>query len=353
MNRYVRTLAPLAVLVAGLASAQPSQLRNARLKTDASRDSLEQRIDRITRSANEPVWIAYEIPLAVPNATMCCYTYHDSQIANRGVCNLEREGSTSMNDDGNPDVERAGFLFLRYEKGAPSRIRVFSDDCAVDAGNREVYLLTEVDPAQSVAMLARDLSDRDSRRHLESQRLHAIAMHRGTAAINTLDRVALSSADEETRGHALFWLAQVGGQRGFETIRRVARNENDSEDVREKAVFAITQSPVAGATEELIDLARHAKDPEIRSKALFWLSQKAGKKAAAALKGAVDDDPDEDVKEKAVFAISQLPADESVPMLIELARTNKNAGVRTKAMFWLGQSNDERALNFFEKVLSE
>jgi len=353
MNRYVRTLAPLLFLVAGLASAQPSQLRNARLKTDASRDSLTQRVDRIIRSATEPVWIAYEIPLSIPNATMCCYTDNDYRTGGSRACNLEREGSTSMSDEDSPGLERAGFVFIRYEKGAPSRIRVFSDNCSVDAGNREVYWLASVDPGQSVTMLAEGLADRSSKDLLGSKRIHVIAMHRGDAALNTLDRLALSNAADEFRGHALFWLAQVGGQRGFETIRRVVRNEEDSDQVREKAVFAITQSPVAGATEELINLARHAKSPEIRSKALFWLGQKAGTKAAAALKDAVDDDPDASVKEKAVFAISQLPPDQSVPMLIELARTHKNLGVRKKAMFWLGQSNDKRALDFFEKVLSE
>jgi hypothetical protein len=40
-----------------------------------------------------------------------------------------------------------------------------------------------------------------------------------------------------------------------------------------------------------------------------------------------------------------------VPKLIEVARNNKNAVVRKQAMFWLGQSNDPRALKFFEEVL--
>jgi hypothetical protein len=32
-------------------------------------------------------------------------------------------------------------------------------------------------------------------------------------------------------------------------------------------------------------------------------------------------------------------------------QTNKNPEVRKQAMLWLGQSNDSRALEFFEKVL--
>jgi hypothetical protein len=39
--------------------------------------------------------------------------------------------------------------------------------------------------------------------------------------------------------------------------------------------------------------------------------------------------------------------------LIQVAQTNKNPEVRKQAMFWLGQSNDPRALEFFEKVLTQ
>ena len=66
---------------------------------------------------------------------------------------------------------------------------------------------------------------------------------------------------------------------------------------------------------------------------------------------AIDRDPDTEVKKKAVFALSQLPKDEGVPKLIDVARNNRNAIVRKQAMFWLGQSNDPRAVKFFEDIL--
>jgi hypothetical protein len=42
---------------------------------------------------------------------------------------------------------------------------------------------------------------------------------------------------------------------------------------------------------------------------------------------------------------------EGVTRLIEVARNNRNPEVRKQAMFWLGQSQDPRALAFFEEVL--
>ncbi|MBX3145366.1 MAG: HEAT repeat domain-containing protein [Gemmatimonadales bacterium] len=66
-----------------------------------------------------------------------------------------------------------------------------------------------------------------------------------------------------------------------------------------------------------------------------------------------DEGDDRDVREHAVFAISQLPQDQGVPILLRVARTNPNPGVRRKAMFWLGQSDDPRALSLFEDILTK
>ncbi|PYJ85321.1 MAG: hypothetical protein DME22_09630, partial [Verrucomicrobia bacterium] len=74
--------------------------------------------------------------------------------------------------------------------------------------------------------------------------------------------------------------------------------------------------------------------------------------AAKAISDAIENDPETDVKKKAVFALSQLPKDEGIPKLVRVARANRNREVRKDAMFWLGQSNDPRALAFFEEVLT-
>ena len=64
-----------------------------------------------------------------------------------------------------------------------------------------------------------------------------------------------------------------------------------------------------------------------------------------------DRSDEEDVKEHAVFALSQLRGHEGVEPLIKVARTNKNPNVRSKALFWLGESRDPRAIDVFEEIL--
>jgi hypothetical protein len=58
-----------------------------------------------------------------------------------------------------------------------------------------------------------------------------------------------------------------------------------------------------------------------------------------------------EVREQAVFALSQRPKGEGVPALLRVARTNGDAEIRRKALFWLGQSGDPRALALFEELL--
>jgi len=106
------------------------------------------------------------------------------------------------------------------------------------------------------------------------------------------------------------------------------------------------------------DLIKLAKDPNantaVRKSAVFWVGQAAANAATAGLVEVVGDAAvNQDVREAAVFALSQRPHDEGVPALLATARTDKDAKIRRSAIFWLGQSEDPRALAYFEEVLAK
>ena len=119
------------------------------------------------------------------------------------------------------------------------------------------------------------------------------------------------------------------------------------------AIAAIAQHEASNAVAALLRAAKQNPSTSVRRDALFWMSQRAGEQLAAAIKASAESDPDTGVKKQAVFALSQLPKSEGVPLLIELARSNRNPEVRKQAIFWLGQSNDPRALEFIEAVLTK
>ena len=64
-----------------------------------------------------------------------------------------------------------------------------------------------------------------------------------------------------------------------------------------------------------------------------------------------DETEEEQIRDAAVFALSQRPEEESVPALMELIGDSDDAKVRKSALFWLAQSDDPRVLDFFEDIL--
>ena len=104
-------------------------------------------------------------------------------------------------------------------------------------------------------------------------------------------------------------------------LLKLARREDVSRKVRRSAVFWLGQAAGDAATRGLTDLVD-------------------------------DGGADREVRETAVFALSQRPRDEGVPALIRIAKQNPDPELRRKAIFWLGQSDDPRALSLFEELLT-
>ena len=106
------------------------------------------------------------------------------------------------------------------------------------------------------------------------------------------------------------------------------------------------------------ELLTMAKDRALRDgtrmSATFWLSQEAAEAATRGLAEIAEDDRgDRDIRMAAVFGLSQRPNDEGVPVLIRIATTNDDPEIRKQALFWLGQSDDPRAIELFEALLTK
>jgi hypothetical protein len=133
--------------------------------------------------------------------------------------------------------------------------------------------------------------------------------------------VALASK-EHRAGQAIFAAIIADSAVIWPDLLAVAKNSAAATSNRKDAVFWLSQEAGDAATKGLTELAD-------------------------------DEDQDREVREQAVFAISQLPEEKGVPILIRLARSNKDPKVRRKALFWLGQSDDPRALALFEEILTK
>jgi hypothetical protein len=296
-------------------------------------------------------YIGYSVPEVEGERVMCCFDYV-GDFRSGGKCSIDGDGNSFTNDDGDDLHPASAGIFAvlyRVENGGITRVHSYSMECVLDASGAAVTWIGGVDPHKSVALLASLIT---SPGHHSDYVMSTLALHADASATTELERILKSSdASDETRGHAAFWLGQTRGRRGYEDVLSLARSQSSSPHLREKAVFALSQSKEPEAIDELIKLAKNDPTAHVRSQALFWLSQKAGKKAAGAVRAALDDDPDQSVRDKAVFAVSQLPDDQSVPMLVELMKTHRDPSVRKKAAFWLGQKKDPRALAAIEDIL--
>jgi hypothetical protein len=338
-------LAASLVLLAATTFAQPRVVHGTVTPVAASSDLGAQIRGSRTK------YIGYTVPEIEGERVMCCFQ-HFGDFRSGGSCSLDGDGNNYFSNDDRDDPHPASsgvFIVLyRVENGEIVRVHSYSRECVLDANGAAITWIEGVDPRKSVALLA-SMIGRASR---HSDAMSTLAMHADPSATTELERILSSAnAPDESRGNAAFWLGQTRGRRGYEDVLAIARSQTSSQHLREKAVFAISQSKEPGAVDELINLAKHDPTAHVRGQALFWLSQQAGKKAASAVRAALDDDPDEHVREKAVFAVSQLPDDQSVPMLIELMKTHRDGNVRKKAAFWLGQKHDPRALAAIEDVL--
>jgi hypothetical protein len=295
-----------AVALGAAAAAQQPRIENGAVSVQGAASPFAQSFRALVSSQADVAWIGYSVPVADRDRVMCCFGSGNNYISGTmsgsnaccGVCTLENSSGTTISsrtDSTSPSgaiklegPDRMVVLFRIAERRV-ERLRVFSEDCRLDAGGRPVKWIDNVRPADSVALL------------------ESLA---GTSG-GVKDRVTNS------------------------------------------ALMAISLHADPSALDTLFRIARTGSEPRARGEALFWLAQRAGDKVAAAIRERVDQDPDTDVKKKAVFALSQLPKDQGVPLLIQVARSNANPDVRRQAMFWLGQSKDPRAVEFFAEILSK
>jgi len=292
-----------AVLLTAATAGAQGRFSNARTETHAAAqgsDAIAREV-RAIAARGSAAWIGYRVPMIAGPRHMCCYDSISDANSCCGTCRLENGSGITMTTGDMQDRHGTRitleppteFLILaRVENGAVMRLRTFTPDCDVDAGNMSVVWLTDVRPADSVAWLS------------------------------TLVTAAGTDREQTSR-------------------------------VADPALAALAMHTEAAALAQLIHFAKEAQTTKLRGQALFWLAQRAGEQATATIANAIMNDPDTDVKKKAVFALSQLPKDEGIPKLIEVARTNRNPEVRKQAYFWLGQTHDPRAVAFFEEILSK
>jgi HEAT repeat protein len=342
--------------------AQRPNVSNAKIQELSAASGLKPVFDSIVQKQDSPAWIGYRIPSVPREGMMCCFdSWGESRSDGNhccGGCNLERERGEfqGMSSDCSPaEPFHDSFVFFRVENRQLSRIRNFSPNCPLDLANLPFYWLENVNPAQSIALLT-DLAvtSREAQydKKISNGAVAAIALHDDPAADQALEKMLQPDQRESVREDVAFWLGAERGKKGLELLRKYAKNDS-SDRLRERITFALTLNKEPGAIQELISMARTDPSSRVRGQALFWMGQIGGRKEAEQITDAIENDPETEVKKRAVFSLAQMKNGEGVPLLINVAKTNRNPAVRKEAVRWLGMTNDPRALDFLEQLLTK
>jgi TolA-binding protein len=161
---------------------------------------------------------------------------------------------------------------------------------------------------------------------------------------------------DDERVAALNALLQMNAEQAMPILKQVlARRDACSANLREKALFLVSQKRTAETENILLDAVRNDPDPDVRKRAIFWLGQVNSDRAASALESLLSSSStSEDLREQAVFSLMQqggdrgskavraVAVDESAPM-----------SLREKAVFWLGQKRSQENVTFLRDLFAK
>ena len=333
-----------------------------------------------SNSSQTQFWTAYSFDVRPGVAVDLDYNNFKGTTYNSGT-----SVSIGTRDGRTVETRNLGIFILRETgSGKVSRVEVYNLDRPREYGGIPVFWAGRAGAQESLDLLKGLIESGESGKLAENSTM-AIGLHDSPLVSSVLKDLINSSTVTKVRSSAVFWLGQSTDDIPF--LASFAKNEEENTEVRKQAVFAIgiSKSGASGSTLQdiygslkdrevkkqvifastlddnkedgvtfLIKVADTEQDRQLRKEAIFWLGQKAGERSLKALTDTVNkSDADTEVLKQAVFAISQRPKDEAVPLLIKLARTHANPAVRKDAMFWLGQTGDERAVEFFKEILSK
>jgi HEAT repeat protein len=167
----------------------------------------------------------------------------------------------------------------------------------------------------------------------------------GVPALIDLARTASTG----TRRDAIFWLGQNGDPRGFAFMRSsYSRLEND--ELKEAVLQAMAQDEGPGGR-WIIERALAADEPlKLRKTALFWAGQR-DETPTADLVRVYRDGRDLDLREHAIFVLSQRKDDAATDALLRIVREDDDKRMRGKALFWLAQKNDPRVTKLISDLI--
>ena len=153
------------------------------------------------------------------------------------------------------------------------------------------------------------------------------------------------------RAHAIFSLTHSGEtpESEFAYLRNLY-SRIDDEKVKEAIIQGMQEDEGAGGR-WLIERAVDARESsELRKKAIFWAGQREATPTAELVRVYREADS-QDLREHAIFVLSQRDEEAAIDALLRIAREDPDTRMRSKALFWLAQKDDPRVKKLIAELV--
>ncbi len=231
-------------------------------------------------------------------------------------------------------------------------VELAESDSDPDVRKDALFWLGQSGDDRALPLLEKILASTDDP-GIQSQAIFGIAQSDDRTAWEILQRVAGDSKyDTEVRGNAIFWLGQDGDRDSFELLSGLY-DQLDGE-LKDNVTFGMAQMDSRRSGEWLRGLVWNENESvERRANAIFWLGQRRNS-SLEDLDGLYEKLEERELKDKVIFAYSQLGGRKAVQRLIQIAETEKDPELVSQAIFWLGQTDNDDAVDFLmRKILEE
>ena len=248
--------------------------------------------------------------------------------------------------------EKAVFLLSqkRTSETETLLLDVLTNDPSRSVREKAVFWMGQVRSDKADAALETIAMSSDDM-EMRKKAIHALHEHGSARAVGVLRQLAESGTPQEVREQAIFWIGQRRSQENAEFLRSLFA-KTDDEDIQKKILFSLSQMGGVGNDRWLLAIALdESNSSDIRGHAL-WTAGQAGI-AGSELASLYDRLTDEDVKQKAIWVMSESRDRVATDKLIDIARKDPDREMRKKALFWLGQKNDPRVRQLLVDILNQ
>jgi HEAT repeat protein len=172
---------------------------------------------------------------------------------------------------------------------------------------------------------------------------------RARAALHAM--ASSTELSDDLRGEAIFAIGHGNPSAEDAAFLRRLYPTLASGTLRERTLQSVADLPGDENWRWLLGLAADARQPtESRRQALFWAGQ--GEAPVAELVSLYGRLAEVEVREHAIFVLSQRDESAATDALLEIARHDEDARLRRKALFWLGQVDDPRVATLIRELLA-